>query len=724
MLAGEKSLYKEINKAPEIKFPIKVDVALPAHKISLLIQAELGNVALPDGENHKKHHQQYRIDRGNVFMHAKRLVPCLVDCQIQLGDAISARHALELGRSIAAHVWDNTASQLRQVEGLGEVAVRKLAAASITSIDTLLNTEPSRIEVVLGKNPPFGHQLLKKLESFPNLRVSVKETGREVRVGKGATIRMIADIGFLNQVLPLPQVFNKKPFHVCFLAEDSHGSLIEFRRFGPKQLQHGQQVYLNVELTRPTTHVNCYVMCDDVAGTSTYAELELSGISVSVYPVQQAQNASNSDRKMPVVDDQASQCWDEEFDDGGINDKDLLAIGARDNKIEVVEDIDIILESEANKKSKRLKPYEDDDASASTSREPMQLPNGRWTCQHDCNVLDKKCRHKCCKEGVLRPRRRAKADSKAQGEDPGQKKLTEMGSVQTTAKSFQARKSKTEMLAQQKLSETPPAESNNHHHGQRTRDIEEAPRFWPIGSSEQVSNQDKHCKEPAAKRFKFSKDPETDFWGAEPDLDSDFESDHSPINTKTASPKTGNSKGQTVKEDLFQLFDDDGFLDFGLEDGESINDQRHVVEETAQTVGDAGPSMPSVPTQEWAISDDDNLDFLASNVDLGGFNPPLEHVAMSDVLKKSRGLLDDQISIVVQDMNANLDAPSGSMVKKPRDTEADTTKYGKYDADTDMTKEETEAERQERLYEEDQKKKWQGIDRWIYDEYHEYVELV
>jgi ATP-dependent DNA helicase HFM1/MER3 len=435
MLAGEKSFYKEINKAPEIKFPINVDVALQVHKISLLIQAELGNVTLPDGDQYRKQLQQHRVDKAIVFAQSNRLIRCIIDCQIHIGDSVSVRHALALSRSLAAHVWDNTASQLRQIDGLGEVAVRKLASASIKSVDSLINTEPSKIELVLGKNPPFGLGLLKKLESFPSLRVSVRETGREIIAGEGAKIRFKVEVGFLNDVVP--QIFNKKPVYVCFLSETSDGRLVDFRRMSAKHLQNGEEIHLSVDLVRPTHQLCCFVMCDEVAGTSRYAELNLVGIPDTIYPAQQSLHGGP---RHSALDPHRGKCyedrWADEFDDGGIEDKDLLSLDIAGEQVEVVEDIDDLLEK-GNKEQERHAPKrlnhdsENEDTDVVAFKEPTQLRNGRWTCQHECNDRGRKCKHKCCREGVAKPKRRPKLEGTLRGEDKSQRKLTDLSTIKS-----------------------------------------------------------------------------------------------------------------------------------------------------------------------------------------------------------------------------------------------------------------------------------------------------
>lgn len=175
--ASERSLYKEINRANGIRFPIKVDVAQQAHKISLLIQSELGAVDFPSTEQFQKHKLQFQQDKALVFNHVIRLIRCIIDCQIHKEDAVAVRNALTLARSLAARAWEDSPLQIKQLDQIGIVAVRKLASAGITSIAELEDTEAQRIDMILSKNPPFGMKLLNRLAEFPKLQVTIKMAG-------------------------------------------------------------------------------------------------------------------------------------------------------------------------------------------------------------------------------------------------------------------------------------------------------------------------------------------------------------------------------------------------------------------------------------------------------------------------------------------------------------------------------------------------------------------
>ncbi|KAL8928943.1 MAG: hypothetical protein Q9172_000695 [Xanthocarpia lactea] len=176
----EKRLLKEINGANGIKYPIKIDIALPEHKRSLIIQSELGGVEFPANEQFSKFKRQYQQEKYIVFSHIHRLIRCVVDCQVYLQDAVTVRHALELARGFAAGVWDNSPHQMKQVPNIGPAAVRRLANGGIYSIESLEATEAHKIEMLMSKHPPFGSRVLSVLKDFPKLRVLVKMLGKVI----------------------------------------------------------------------------------------------------------------------------------------------------------------------------------------------------------------------------------------------------------------------------------------------------------------------------------------------------------------------------------------------------------------------------------------------------------------------------------------------------------------------------------------------------------------
>ncbi|PGG99068.1 hypothetical protein AJ79_08702 [Helicocarpus griseus UAMH5409] len=421
--AGEKSLYKELNKGNGIKFPIKIDIALPAHKISLLIQSELGAVDIPTGDQYQKHKMSFQQDKGLVFSHANRLIRCIIDCQIALQDSVSTRHALELARGIGARVWDNSPLQMKQIEQIGIVAVRKLASAGINSVEALEATEPHRIDMLLSKNPPFGSKILARVAEFPRPRVSVKLVQKDIKHGKSVRVGFKAEIGFINE--KLPSFFRKKPVYICFLAETSDGRMIDFRRMSANKLQNGHDILLSAELTEVYQYISCYIMCDDIAGTMRQAELR-HDIPASSFPAKRPEAPDNRSTTKPVTHTSTRRSNDtpkkkatsrkdvDEFEDDCLDDVDLVA-AAEDMGYYSLEESDknddrLRTELVSNRKSTPNKGVKD--LHANKPEEPVRLENGNWACNHRCK--DKtSCKHLCCRDGTDRPPKASKKQEAA-----------------------------------------------------------------------------------------------------------------------------------------------------------------------------------------------------------------------------------------------------------------------------------------------------------------------
>ena len=188
---------------------------------------------------------QYQTDQSIIFQHVHRLIRCTIDCALAREDSMASRNGLMLARSLAARAWDDSPLQLKQLDKVGIVAVRKLVTAGIRTIEELETAEAHRLETILGRATPFGMRLLDQARAFPKLRVSVQIQGQAVsshiesddvklnyeqkRQQDGSVmVKVHADIGLLNETVP--SKFNNREVYVCFLAETSDGRKIHFCR--------------------------------------------------------------------------------------------------------------------------------------------------------------------------------------------------------------------------------------------------------------------------------------------------------------------------------------------------------------------------------------------------------------------------------------------------------------------------------------------------------------
>ncbi|KAI7191105.1 P-loop containing nucleoside triphosphate hydrolase protein [Hortaea werneckii] len=435
--AGEKSMYKDLNKNQSIKFPIAVNLDLPAHKVSLIIQSVLGAIDLPSEEG--KHRMEYQTAKSTIFQHVHRLVRCIIDCQLHLNDAVTTRNALILARSLAAQVWDDSPLHMKQLEGVGPVAVRKLAGSGIKSIEDIENSEAHRLENILSRNPPYGAQLQEKARDFPKLRVSLKIVDEPViKKSEYAEVKMAAGIGFLNE--KIPELFQRRAVYVCLLVETSDGRKVHFARVSAKKLNKGQDVLFTARLTDATPVVRAYVMCDEIAGTARTAVVK-PGLPASAFPATKGaeqtveqrgkQNANTTKRQASKGDINAASNISDEFDDAGLDDTDLAL--AENDTFTSIDELDLTMPDTSKKTASSKKSHS---AQPISTTRPRQLPNGRWACNHACK--DKvNCKHLCCKEGLEhpphppKPKQPKNKDAKAPL-DPKQKQLFMNASKQTT----------------------------------------------------------------------------------------------------------------------------------------------------------------------------------------------------------------------------------------------------------------------------------------------------
>jgi ATP-dependent DNA helicase HFM1/MER3 len=133
----------------------------------------LGSADISWTGDNVKHKSQYNNETHVIFKNIGSLVRCIIDCQVVLGDSISIHSALMLERSLGARAWDDSPLQMKQIEAIGVVAVRKLVNAGIKCIEDLEGCEPHRIESLLSRNTPFGLKVLERVRTFPKLRVSL-----------------------------------------------------------------------------------------------------------------------------------------------------------------------------------------------------------------------------------------------------------------------------------------------------------------------------------------------------------------------------------------------------------------------------------------------------------------------------------------------------------------------------------------------------------------------
>ncbi|KFY60026.1 hypothetical protein V497_03915 [Pseudogymnoascus sp. VKM F-4516 (FW-969)] len=428
MKPTERGAFQKFNLSPFIKYPIKENVSTTSHKISLIIQAQLGGLDTPSDKEFNR--RQYQMDKAIVFERIHRLVRCVVDCKAVDCDAPATQNALELSRSISAEYWENLPLQLRQIPNIGPAAFKKMVTAGINSVEKLITSDSATIERVLTRNPPFGHKLLETLKAFPRLTLTAEVMGRIIKSGQLPKVKVRARLGLKNQKAPF---WRHRQISLTFVAGISNGNLAHFWRGNIKNLEKGFEVHFATELSNPSDAISCFLACDEIIGT-VQSVILAPNIPDSLFPVIRPSQKVVTPK---VILSTGDGCGDSDADfewDDDIADHDLIAAvkSAEESVGHTADDNalpDQFIDIEDIAHQQTTVPDENEDAERP---EPVQMANGKWTCNHICrggNALKngKTCKHKCCHDGLDKPRKlqkktkqdASKETKKASGEVAG-----------------------------------------------------------------------------------------------------------------------------------------------------------------------------------------------------------------------------------------------------------------------------------------------------------------
>lgn len=129
----------------------------------------------------------------------------------------------------------------------------------------------------------------------------------------------------------------------------------------------------------------------------------------------------------------------EDFGDDGIDDEELMKVTCGGIEFECIENypdpaatFDRNTASKALSKKDQQKPSKMRSSGPDDPEEPVQLPNGKWACNHRCKDRNA-CKHLCCKEGMDNPPKKKPATKRATLDDnpPSQAPVKRVKGTQT-----------------------------------------------------------------------------------------------------------------------------------------------------------------------------------------------------------------------------------------------------------------------------------------------------
>lgn len=454
---SEKEVFRDINKDPFILYPIENNLATIAHKVSLLIQMELGRVETANLAGFER--QRLRMEAGRVLEVMHRLIRAVIECTASDGDGQACWAALELARSIRARAWEGKTMQLLQVSQLGPVLMRKLVSNNIRTVADLAGADPGTIERIASRYPPFGKKMVESVACFPRLTLDVQIKEANVDGEGRATVHVDAALGFSSK---RGKWQGKIPI-VTFMAATIEGALTYFWRDSMKVFdedgRNTHQVHFTWVPVAVDERIICRFACEEIVGTVVSARLGHE-FPPSVFSLQQAQLNEPATQSLQSRNAMSTRAASNPiaFDDD-IDDEEMLQLidravqrspfeGDEETDYNALDELYPMVNKDGNTGARASKPAKttplrpaQPETEEMSFHDPVRLSNGRYKCGHPCSQADggktvrgHNCGHDCCRNGSKHPpkTRNSRGKRKDQNEDIA---IAESASVWETSKS-------------------------------------------------------------------------------------------------------------------------------------------------------------------------------------------------------------------------------------------------------------------------------------------------
>lgn len=390
---NEKELFRDLNKDHFILFPIAGTVSTVAHKVSLLIQMELGRVepsSVPGLDR-----RRLRSETSRVFEVMHRLIRAVIECKGADMDGTTCWASLDLARSMVARAWEGKTVQLLQVPQVGVVLMRKFVCSNIKSVASLAGTDTGTIERIASRNPPFGKKMVDSLSTFPKLTLHAKIKDRTIDTNGDTILCVDASLGFTSSF----GKWNGKIPILTFLAVTTAGVSAYFWRDSLTVLQSEEegryQVYFTWSPQAIEEELVCRLACEDIVGTVVSSVVK-HDLPASSFPRGKAMG------NLPVA-----KAGGTEFEG------DSLEFVQLSDRIDD-EDIANFLDQTENILMEEICAAERTVEGSETISAGTMLANGRYRCAHSCSQVDggkttrgHDCGHDCCRNGSKRPPKKA-----------------------------------------------------------------------------------------------------------------------------------------------------------------------------------------------------------------------------------------------------------------------------------------------------------------------------
>lgn len=307
--AGEKSVYHSVRNHSELVYPLEKVVTV-SHKINWLLQASLA--ALPLTQVLKKGGKDIcaspDAEAWAIWRNAQKIIKATLDTAVVKKDAQTLLSAQELTRSLNGRFWDHLPVSMQQVDDIGAKSIKVLVTAGIKSYPELAQTPPERVELLLGRNPPFGFKVTDSAASLPQFDLQIEQVGSGQKATDGCQVSVIVSVSrrvtWRKGVKPRVKTKEGQPYFLeLTVVSSDRQRLYDFRRMPLSKLcpldasesTSTKSLKLQCCLSSLGDGITVFAACDQVPGSLSESQL-LPLVEPHLFPspVQRRRESSDS----------------------------------------------------------------------------------------------------------------------------------------------------------------------------------------------------------------------------------------------------------------------------------------------------------------------------------------------------------------------------------------------------------------------------------------------
>ena len=262
MYADERGFFKGINSSGKIRWPVAASVPGSCwEKVYLLVQMQLSGSSEWGGIG-KNRRKELINQKKDVFARVNRVVRCVIDMMGLRKDAVGLEGGLAVLRGLEAGVWDEEGRELLQVDGVGLKLGEKLQGRGVTTTKKLTGVDSGHLDMIFGRNPPFGVGMAARMRQFPLLTMGITPMGR-MAGNEGMAVFKVA-LGFENNDVPRWKGLLVKV--VFWMKAKDDNTLLWFWRGGIGRLAKGMELVFGAEVAEGREVVG-FFSCEEIVGT-------------------------------------------------------------------------------------------------------------------------------------------------------------------------------------------------------------------------------------------------------------------------------------------------------------------------------------------------------------------------------------------------------------------------------------------------------------------------